>query len=107
MDGTEFRISQEDLPVESDIPRAEPIFQAYDDHLEVTNLMSTSGDEGFAYSIEYDSFRIKQMTADGTVTMIVNDQDTLYYGSNMEIFEPKPTSDSYGIPFWSSIADMR
>lgn len=104
-DGTEFRISQEGLPVESDIPRAEPHFKTYDDRLEVSNLMSTTGDEGFAYTVEYDSFRIIQMGADGSVTMIVNDQDTLYYESNAQAVEEEVVPSR--IPFWSSIVDLR
>ena len=82
-DGSEFRISQEDLPVEDSIPRAtDAWFATYEDRLEVTGLKSTSGDEGFGYTLEYGAFRIVQTDADGNVTMIVNDQDTLYYESN-------------------------
>jgi hypothetical protein len=107
-DGTEFRISQEDLPVESDIPRAKNVhFQTFDDRLEVGNLFSTTLDEGFAYTIDYDSFKITQMAEDGTVTMIVNDQNSLYYESKTAQILESSEHGFYGyVPFWSSIANM-
>lgn len=105
-DGSEFRISGEDLPVESDIPKAQDVhFQTFDDRLEIGNLFSSTMDEGFAYTVDYDSFKITQMAQDGTVTMVVNDQNTLYYESRTaEILEA--ADQKFNLPFWSSIANM-
>jgi len=105
-DGSEFRISQEGLPVEDNIPRAtDAWFKTYDDRLEVSNLMSNTGDEGFAYTIEYDAFRIVQMAADGEVTMIVNDQDSLYYESKVNV--ESEIEDVGPLPLFSSIVNIR
>lgn len=58
-DGSEFRISQEGLPVNDNLAKATgATFTTYDDYLEVTNLSSSFGDEGFQYRIDYNSFMI-------------------------------------------------
>lgn len=85
-DGSEFRISGEGLPVEDDIELAKDIsVKQLDDRLEVSNLHSMSMDEGFAYTVMYDGFQIIQMAADGTVTMVANYDDTLYYEAGNQV----------------------
>lgn len=81
-----FRISQEDLPVVDEQLNAVDLTDKVtwaDDGMSftVSGLEHEAGDESFAYTVELERFRIKQISSSGKElqTLVVNPQDTLYY----------------------------
>ena len=69
----------------------------FDDRLELSHMHSSTMDEGFAYTIDFETFKITQMTSDGTVTMVANHDNSLYYEAANKVIAEEETPT-----FWSS-----
>ena len=58
-DGSEFRISEETLPVNPDLTKAtDATFTIGDSSLTVGSLSSSFGDESWSYLVDYEGFKI-------------------------------------------------